>query len=153
MVFVVACLYAFNAVSRYFFRHPFSFVTPIAEYMFCFSMFLCFGSTLQTNGLVGVDILRRFIDRHTPPRLHRVPVRTLALFGYLQALFYVFFLARGAWTMGVHAFSINSVTESALPLPQWLIYAFIVLGCVILAITILLIILTLFTDDDTYVTN
>ena len=147
---VVGIMLVVQVILRYVFKSPTSWITDYCAYAVCVMLFIAGGNTYQIHGHVGVDLLRNFIDKKTNRALKRLLVRILAIVGWLQTLFFLGAMCYVSFIMAMRAQQYHRLTDASAPIPQMWIYLIIGFGLVMMVITVICILLTLFTDDEEY---
>lgn len=149
--FIVAAMLLINAVMRYIFKSPTSWMTDYACYLHCLALFLGCAYTFQVHGHVGVDMLRRFVDKKTNKAHNRLGTRIMSIAGHLQTLTFLAFTTYAVFSQMLKAKEFGSMTEATYPMSQWILYLVIFIGCILMIITVVFIILSLFTESDEYI--
>ena len=147
---LVGIMLVVQVILRYIFKSPTSWITDCCAYGVCVMLFIAGGNTYQIHGHVGVDLLRNFIDKKTHKAHNRLPVRILAIIGWLQTLFFLGVMCYVSFVMAQRAAQYHRLTDASLPIPQMWIYVIIGFGLVMMVITVICIFLTLFTKDEEY---
>ena len=147
---IVACMFALESIMRYIFRSPTSWSLDYACYLHCLAMFTACACTYQEHGHVGVELVRNYIEKKTNRAHNRIYVRIMAIVGYVQTLTFIGVLTYGSFEMGKLTVRYGSRTEATFPIPQAVLYGIIVAGCALMFITVVFIILDLFTKSEEY---
>mgnify|MGYP002625627099 CR=1 FL=1 len=147
---VVGIMLVVQVILRYIFKSPTSWITDYCAYAICLMLFIAGGNTYQIHAHVGVDLLRNFIDKKTNRAHNRLPVRILAIVGWLQTLFFLGIMCYVCVAMGLKAMQYNRLTDATYPIPQVVIYIIMAFGLLMMVITVISIILSLFTEDEEY---
>lgn len=151
LCFVVAIMFLVNAIMRYVFRHPTSWMTDYACYIHCLALFMGCAYTFQVHGHVGVDMVRKAVDKKTKYAHNRIGTRIMAIIGHLQTLTFLGITTYAIFNQMLKAHKFGSMTESTYPIPQFILYLIMFLGCCLMIVTVFFIILTLFTKSDEYI--
>lgn len=151
LCFVVAIMFLTEAILRYVFRHPTSWMTDYATYLHCLALFMGCAYTFQVHGHVGVDMVRKAVDKKTHNAHNRIGSRIMAIVGHCQTLVFLGITTYWVFKMMMNSYSIGSMTSATYPIPQFVLYLIIFLGCLLMIITVFFIVLTLFTDSDEYI--
>ena len=146
----VGIMLCVQVVLRYIFHAPTSWITDYCAYAVCQMLFIAGGNTYQIHAHVGVDLLRNYIDKKTNRAHKRLPVRILAIIGWLQTLFFLGIMCYTCFIMAQRAVQYGRMTDATYPIPQLWIYVIMFFGLVMMVITVICILLTLFTDDEEY---
>lgn len=147
---LVGIMLVVQVILRYVFKSPTSWISDYCAYGVCVMLFIAGGNTYQVHGHVGVDLLRNFIDKRTHRAHKRLPVRVLAIVGWLQTLFFLGVMCYVSFVMAQKAWQYNRLTDASAPIPQMWIYIIIGFGLIMMVLTVVCILLTLFTDDEEY---
>ncbi|MDR3294526.1 MAG: TRAP transporter small permease [Clostridiales Family XIII bacterium] len=153
LCFGVAAMFLLEAILRYVFRSPTSFLTDYACYLHALALFLGCAYTFQERGHVGVDLFRKMVDKRGGAKGDgkRLGVRAMAVIGYLQTLFFIGLLAYATVDMCRRTYKFGSMTEATYPIPQFWLYLIMSIGCILMLVVIVFILLSLFTKSETYV--
>ena len=151
LCFVVAVMFLAEAILRYVFKHPTSYLQDYACYIHCLALFLGCAFTFQIHGLVGVDMVRRAVDKKTKGAHNRIGSRIMTVIGHIQTLTFLGVATYAIYNQMIKAYGFGSMTEATYPIPQWILYAIMFLGCVLMIITVVCIILSLFTESDEFI--
>ena len=146
----VGIMLCVQVVLRYIFNAPTSWITDYCAYAVCVMLFIAGGNTYQVHGHVGVDLLRTYIDKKTNRAHNRLPVRILAIIGWLQTIFFLGVMCYACVIMAQKAFQYGRLTDATYPIPQGVIYIIMGFGLLMMVITVICIILSLFTKDEEY---
>lgn len=151
MCFIVAIMFLVEAVLRYVFRHPTSFMEDYACYLHCLALFLGCAFTFQVRGHVGVDMFKKMIGKKTKGAHNNLGPRVMSIIGYIQTLFFLAIFGYSALKMCVNSKNIGSMTASTYPIPQFWLYLIMTVGCALMIITVVFIILDLLSKSDEYI--
>ena len=151
LCFVVAIMFLVNAIMRYVFRHPTSWMTDYACYLHCLALFMGCAFTFQVHGHVGVDLVRKQVDKVTRKAHNRLGTRIMAIMGHIQTLIFLSITTYAIFNQLVKTHSFGSMTNATYPIPQWVLYLIMFLGCILMLVTVFCILLTLFTESDEYI--
>lgn len=151
LCFVVAIMFLSEAILRYVFRSPTSWMTDYACYLHCLALFMGCAFTFQVHGHVGVDMVRKAVDKKTGGAHNRLGARILAIIGHLQTLTFLGISTYAIFNMLKKSYAYGSVTNATYPIPQWILYLIMFLGCVLMIITVFFIVLSLFTKSDEFI--
>lgn len=151
LCFVVAIMFLSEAVLRYVFRSPTSWMTDYACYLHCLALFMGCAYTFQVHGHVGVDMVRKAIDKKTHGAHNRLGARILAIIGHLQTLTFLGITTYAIYNMLIKSHSYGSMTSATYPIPQWILYLIMFLGCILMIVTVFFILLSLFTKSDEFI--
>ena len=151
LCFAVAVMFLVNAVLRYVFRTPSSWMTDYACYLHCLALFMGCAYTFQVHGHVGVDMVRKLVDKKTHRAHNRLGTRIMAVIGHLQTLVFLGITTYAIYNNMIKAYEFGSMTEATYPIPQAVLYLIMFLGCILMLITVFFILLTLFTGSDEYI--
>ena len=151
LCFVVAIMFLVNAIMRYVFRSPTSWMTDYACYLHCLALFMGCAYTFQVHGHVGVDLVRKQVDKATHRAHNRLGTRIMAIVGHLQTLAFLGITTYAIYNQMVKSRAFGSMTEATYPIPQFILYLIMFLGCILMLVTVFCILLTLFTESDEYI--
>ena len=151
LCFIVAIMFLVNAVTRYVFHHPTSWMIDYACYLHCLALFMGCAYTFQVHGHVGVDLVRKQVDKVTHKAHNRLGTRIMAIIGHLQTLAFLGITTYAIYNQMSKSRALGSVTEATYPIPQFWLYLIMFAGCILMLITVFFIILTLFTESDEYI--
>lgn len=151
LCFVVAIMFLVEALLRYVFKSPTSWLQDYACYLHCLALFMGCAFTFQVHGHVGVDMVRRAVDKKTKGARNRLGARIMSIVGHLQTLAFLGIGTYAIYNQMTKAYGFHSMTEATYPIPQWILYAIMFGGCVLMLITVICIILSLFTESDEFI--
>lgn len=151
LCFAVAIMFLAEAILRYVFHKPTSWMTDYACYLHCLALFLGCAFTFQVHGHVGVDLVRKQVDKATHGARNHLGTRIMAVAGNIQTLIFLGVAIYSLYNMLIKSYKFGSMTEATYPMPQWILYLIMVVGCALMIITVIFIILSLFTDSDEYI--
>ena len=151
LCFVVAIMFLVNAIMRYVFRHPTSWMTDYACYLHCLALFMGCAFTFQVHGHVGVDLVRKQVDKATKGAHNRLGVRIMAIIGHIQTLIFLGITTYAIFNQLVKTRNFGSMTNATYPIPQWVLYLIMLFGCILMIVTLIFIVLSLFTDSDEFI--
>lgn len=151
LCFVVAIMFLAEAVLRYVFKSPTSWLQDYACYIHCLALFMGCAFTFQVHGHVGVDMVRTAVDKKTHGAHNRLAARIMAIVGHLQTLTFLGVALYAVYNQFIKSHKFMSMTESTYPIPQWILYAIILAGLILMIFTVICIILSLFTESDEYI--
>ena len=83
--------------------------------------------------------------------LYRRSARIMAIIGHLQTLACLGITTYAIYNQMIKAYNFGSMTEATYPIPQFVLYLIMFLGCILMLITVFFILLTLFTKSDEYI--
>ena len=151
LCFLVAIMFLAEAILRYVFKSPTSWMQPYATYVHCLALFMGCAYTFQVHGHVGVDLVRKAVDKKTNKDHNRLGARILAIMGHLQTLTFLGITTYALYNQLINTYKFKSMTAATYPIPQWILYLIMFCGCVLMIITVVCILLTLFTESDEYI--
>ncbi len=134
---------------RYVFRSPTSWTADWSCYLHLWAMFATCGYTYQVNGHVGVDSVRDQVDK-LDKNGKRLPRRIMSIISYLCTLAFLIVIFAGTIKMTGKCISYHTMTTATHPIYALWLYAGMLFGCGVMIITVLLILLDLFTDSEEY---
>lgn len=146
MIFVIGILAVFEAVMRTFFSAPTSWSLDISTYLLIWAVFLGSAYAFQEKGHVAVDLLRDAVEK----RWSKAPRRVMAFIGYAIALVVLIVLMRAGFMLAKTALDTNQLTYANAQIPAFILWLAVVVGSVMMVITVVFIILDLFTTDEKY---
>ncbi len=150
LCFVVAIMFLAEAVLRYVFKSPTSWLQDYACYIHCLALFMGCAFTFQVHGHVGVDMVRRSLDKRAKSP-SRMGARVLTIIGHLQTLVFLGIGTYAIYNQMIKSKGFGSMTEATYPIPQWILYAIMFGGCILMIITVICIVLSLFTKSDEFI--
>ncbi len=151
LCFAVAAMFLINAIMRYVFRHPTSWMTDYACYLHCLALFMGCAYTFQVHGHVGVDLVRKQVDKATHRSHNRLGTRIMAIVGHLQTMAFLGITTYAIYNQCVKNYQFGSMTDATYPIPRWVLYFIMLLGCVLMLVTLVFIVLSLFTESDEFI--
>lgn len=151
LCFVVAIMFLVEAILRYVFRSPTSFMEDYACYLHCLALFMGCAFTFQMHGHVGVDLFKKMIDKKTNQANNRRGNRILTVIGYIQTMVFLAILCYAAVRMCANSLALGSMTASTYPIPQFVLYLIMSIGCILMLITVFFIILDLLAKSDEFI--
>ncbi|SDB32927.1 TRAP transporter small permease [Eubacterium oxidoreducens] len=151
MCFVVAAMFLMEAILRYIFRSPTSWMEDYACYLHCLALFMGCAFTFQVQGHVGVDMFKRMADKKTGGANNHRAERTFTIIGYFQTLFFLAILGYSTLKMCINSIRLGSMTAGTYPIPQAVLYIIMTAGCVMMIITVIFIVLDLISSNDEFI--
>lgn len=146
LTLIIAVLSIYEAISRYVFKSPNSWTLSLSCYALVFIVFFASPYAFQEGGHVAVDMVKIGCDKiDASGKLRRV----IATIGFLCALVFMFVLGRGTWTLLKQAISSGKKTLNIPVIPLSALYAPMLIGLILMAITLLFIILDCIAKDGT----
>ncbi len=146
MVFAIGILSVFEAVMRAFFASPTSWSVDVCSYLLIWAVFLASPYAFQEKGHVAVDLLRDAVEK----RWGQTPRRVMSIIGYVISLVLIIFLLRAGIILAKAAIDTNQLTYANAQIPAIILWAAIVFGSIMMVITLVFILLDLFTKDEKY---
>jgi TRAP-type C4-dicarboxylate transport system permease small subunit len=146
---VIAFLCMLEVILRYVFRSPSGWTADYSTYLHLWAMFGACGFTYQVNGHVGVDVLRVKVDKVTHSR-HHIPRRIMAIISYLMTLVFLGVLFGGTVKMTGKCIKFHTMTTATHPIYALWLYAGMLFGCGLMIITVIFILLDLFTESEEF---
>lgn len=150
MCFIVAAMFLLEALLRYVFNSPTSWMQPYACYLHCVALFMGCAFTFQLHGHVGVDLVKKMVDKRSKPEKNKRGTRIMSIVGYFQTLFFLALAAYSTIKMAVNALKIGSMTAGTYPIPQFFLYLVMSIGFIWMIITVVFIILDLFSGSNEF---
>ena len=146
MIFTMGILAVVEVISRSFFKAPTVWSVDIESYLLIWAVFLGQGYAFQEKGHVGVDLVRDIVEK----RFGKMPRRAMAIIGYVISLAVVIALLRAGLILAQTAVSLNQLTLAFIQIPAIYLYAAIVIGSIAMVVTVVLVILDLFSKEEKY---
>lgn len=150
MCFVVATMFLLEAILRYVFRSPTSWMENYACYLHCLALFMGCAFTFQVHGHVGVDLVKKMVDKRSDPSKNRRGTRVMSIVGYFQTMFFLVIAAYSTIKMCINAHNLGSMTASTYPIPQYWLYLIMSIGFIWMMITVVFIIIDLFMGNNEF---
>lgn len=150
LLLCIAFLMVFEVVMRYVFRSPVGWTVDYSCYIQLWALFCASGYTYMIKNHVNVDMGLTFLDNHTHSE-KRMPRRVLQIINYFSTLGFLGVLSYGVVKDMGKAIKFSTTTSSTHPIPTVILYAGMLVGCALMIITVICIILDLFTDSDEFV--
>ena len=148
IIFIVSALAVYEAVARYFFGKPTNWTLNISAYVFIWAIFLGSAYAFQEHGHVAVDLIRDLIDKRTKPS--RTVRRVLSIIGYCISFVVITVFMQGGWRLAVRSIELNQMAPLTFRFPLIWVYPSIVAGSVLMLLTLVFIILDLFSKSEEY---
>ena len=140
-------LFAFiEVVLRNFFDAPTIWTTNISQYMLLWALMLGSAYALQTKGHVSVDFIRVSFARRYGIKYARM----VAIPCYCFCLVYIGVLFWKTYDLFIQAVGLGKLTLGMIQIPVAYLYGGILIGCILMAITVIFILLDLFTGSNEF---
>ena len=146
MICTFGILAVVEVIARTFFSSPTVWSVDISSYLLIWAVFLGSSYAFQEKGHVGVDMIRDIVEK----RFGKLPRRVMAIVGYAISLAVVIALLRAGLILARTAIDFNQLTLAFVQIPAIYLYAAIVVGSVAMAVTVIFVILDLFSKGDYY---
>lgn len=147
MVLLISLLSVLEAVLRYIFKSPTHWSLDVSRYALIWAMFLGSSYAFQEHGHVSVDMLLNIVDKTGT----RVPRKIMSVIGYLMSFLFISSILYGGVLMIQKSVKYNRMTSAAMPIPQMYLELAIIVGCALMLITLIFIILDIFSNSETYI--
>lgn len=140
-------LFAFiEVVLRNVFSAPTIWTTNVSQYMLLWALMLGSAYALQTKGHVSVDFIRVAFAR----RFGIKYARMVAVPCYCFCLVYIAVLFWKTYDLFLQAMTLGKLTLGMIQIPVVYLYGGILVGCVLMGITVIFILLDLFTGSNEF---
>lgn len=147
MIFLIGAFAVLEAILRGVVGMPTKWTLNLSCYMLIWIVFMSSSYAFQTHGHVLVDLFRDLMDKAAP---NRVPRKIAAIIGYLVSLAFVGALLYVGWGMVAKALKYQTLTTTTIPIPLAWLQISIVIGCVLMIITLIFILLDIFSGSDEF---
>jgi TRAP-type C4-dicarboxylate transport system permease small subunit len=114
----------------------------ISQFVLIWAVFIGSGYSFQEHGHVRVDLF----TEHMRPKLRK----TCAIFAYTFAALFVAALGYSCFRMLRTTLRLRRLTNSMVQIPQWILIAAMIFGCLMMLITLVCIALDLVGDGKKY---
>lgn len=141
LVLITGFIMLYDVFSRYILGSPTVWAQNICQYLILIAAFLGTSYALESGGHVNVEII---VDRVKP-----LPGKILMTIGYIIASSFVGALMKSCWNYAVLAYKMEWDASGNLPIPSYLLYGIMVVGCIILLITLIASIIEIWRAKDT----
>ena len=142
----IALLSVIEALLRGVFSSPTMWTVDISQYLLIIAAFFGSSYAYQEFGHVAVDFVKGVVEKCWG----KAPRRVMAIIGNLMALTTVSVLLWAAYALGKRAMLFASLTTNNIQIPVAALYGIMAAGSVVMILTILFIILDLFSDSEKY---
>ena len=149
IIFLSAAMSVTESIRRQFFNSPTIWSLNIMCYTFIWAAFLGSGYAFQEQGHVAVDLLRDQVDKWTK-KTGRKARRIMSVIGYCCSFVVVYCFLFGGWKLCVRAITFNQMANFPFTYPLIIPYTVIVIGSVLMMITLIFIVLDLFSGSDRF---
>lgn len=143
----IAVLAVMEALLRGVFNAPTIWSADISKYLLLCAIFVGCGYAYQEKGHVGVELVKDAVER----KFGQFPKRVMTIIGYLFALVVTIVLLVACWRLFGEAYATKETTLANIDIQKSFLYGVMIFGCIEMGITVLFIILDLFSGDDRYV--
>ena len=138
LILVSSGVVMYDVVCRYFFNSPSLYAPYITAFLMLGVVFIGTSWALQSGGHVYVEMI---VDKLKP-----LPRRVCFTIGYGFSMVFVGALARACWSFAVTAFQEGWRAQGNLPLPSVILYGTMTFGAVLLFITLVAKLISLWRD-------
>lgn len=142
LIFGISILAVIEVIARNLLQNPTIWTADISYYLLIWAIFLGAGFAFQEHGHVRVDLLLNFL-----PRAVRKVVSAIS---YAIAIFFCGVMTVYSWKYLVQCYTMGRKTYAMLPIEQWKLVIAIVLGCIFMIVTLVFMIMDIFSDGDKY---
>ena len=146
--FIVSALAVFEAIARHFFSSPTSWTINISCFAFLWAIFLGSAYAFQEHGHVSVDMLRDLIEKRT--KSGPSARRAMSVAGYCISFVIVMVFFYGGWQLCVKAITLDQLAPTIFYFRLIWVYPAIVAGSALMLVTLVFIILDLFSGGKEY---
>lgn len=144
---LIAILAVMEALLRSVFNAPTIWSADISQYLLLGAIFLGAGYAYQEKGHVGVELVKDAVEK----RFGQLPKRVMTIIGYGLALVVIIVLMIASVQMTSKALADGQTTFANVTIPVSFLYCVMVFGCIMMALTVVFILLDLFSGDEEYV--
>ena len=146
MFMIIGALTVFEVIARNFFRAPTVWSNDIMLYLLIWAFFLGSGFAYQEKGIPGVDLVRDFVEK----RWGKNPRRVMAVIGYVITLAVLLALLYGSVILTQRSINLKQLTLAFVQIPSVYLWVAIIVGSIVTVITVVFIILNLFSKEEKY---
>jgi TRAP-type C4-dicarboxylate transport system permease small subunit len=146
LLLAIAFLAVMESLLRTIFVSPTKWSADLSSYFLLIAIFLGAGYAYQEKGHVGVELFRDMVEK----RWSRRPRRGMAVAGYILSFVVIIATLIGVYKLLMPALEVNQTTFANIPIPISLLYAVMIAGSLIMAVTVFFILLDLFKGEDDY---
>ncbi len=149
IVFAAAVLAVMESLLRQVLSRPTVWTLNITCSVFIWAAFLGSAYAFQEHGHVAVDLLRDAVDKRTK-KPGRLPRRIMAIFGYLCSSIIIMGFLYGGWIISQEAIEQHQMANFIFKFPLIYSYSAIVVGSVLMMVTLVFMILDLFSGSEKF---
>lgn len=146
LISFIGVLSTMEGIVRGFFSAPTSWSVDISVYMLIWAIFLATASAFQDKNHVSVDFVREGMGRRWGIRVQR----SLTIVGYVMALVYVVAFTWSSISILSDAIKFGKLTRAIVQIPVSYLYIGMVIGSVAMMVTLVFIIVSLFSGKNDY---
>ncbi len=143
---VIALLSVMEGLLRGVFSSPTIWSVDISQYLLIIAAFFGSSYAYQEFGHVAVDFVKNIVEQ----RWGKKPRRIMSIIGSLMSLTVVSVFLWTAYLLGKRAYLHESLTTNNMQIPVAILYGIMGLGSAVMILTVLFIVLDLFTDSEKY---
>ena len=148
LIFLIGAFAVLEAILRGVFSSPTKWTLNLSCYMLVYIVFLSSPYAFETHGHVLVDLFRDLMDKAWP---NRIPRKVCAVIGYLMSVVFIGVIFYATWRMLMKAIRFSTLTTTTIPIPIWILYVPMLLGCVIMVITLIFLILDILSGSEEFI--
>ena len=149
IVFGASALAVMESILRKVFSSPTTWTLNLTMGIFIWAAFLGSSWSFQELGHVTVDLIRDAIDKVDKSKNHMIR-RVMSIFGYILAFVVVCMFLYGGILLCQRAIEFNAMAPYNFKFPLLISYSAIVVGSIMMLLTLVFIILDLFSGSDKY---
>jgi len=149
IVLGTAVLAVMESILRQLFNSPTIWSLNISTGIFIWAAFLGSPWAFQELGHVSIDMIRNIIDKRTKSE-KRWPRRIISIIGYLTSFTVISVMLYGGFILCQRALRFNAFAPYAFRFPLIISYSAIVVGSLLMLVTLIFVILDLFSGGDKY---
>jgi TRAP-type C4-dicarboxylate transport system permease small subunit len=147
ILLTIAFIAVFEALARSLFSSPTLWSADISSYLLLCAFMFGMSYTYQIKGHVSVDILKGRIQKS----FGMIGLKIITIVGYIVSLFLIGILFHGSFHFMRSALTLHQLTNANIQIPLATLFVIMMIGCILMAITVIFIIIDIFSGDDEYV--
>ena len=149
LIAVIAIFAVIEVVARRFLMSPTTWTLNVSQYLLIWAILLASASAFQHKAHVSVDFIRVALAR----RFGLVVGRVLAVISYLASLVYIVVLGWKTVNLIKGALKTDQLTQGTIQIPSIYLYAAMLVGAVLMAVSVVSIILDLLSGSTEYISE
>ena len=146
LIATMAFLSFMEVVLRNIFNSPTIWTTNVSQYMLLWAILLGSAYAFETKGHVSVDFIRVAFARRFGVKYARM----VAIPSYCFCLIYIGILFWKTWGFFKHAVELDKLTLGMIQIPVAYLYGGILVGCVLMATTVIFILFDLLSGSNEF---